>query len=93
MCLQVKDREYFPADLVLFSSTNPEGICYIETMNLDGETNLKMKKALQESWDIKNEVHCMPDKTCNQCLRCLCTVVEASLDNSDVSSPANSRVS
>ena len=54
--MQVKDKEYFPADLVLFSTTNPEGICYIETMNLDGETNLKMKKALQESWDIKDEV-------------------------------------
>lgn len=25
-------------------------------MNLDGETNLKMKKALKETWDIKDEV-------------------------------------
>ena len=32
--VQVKDKEYFPADLVLLSGTNPEGICYIETMNL-----------------------------------------------------------
>ena len=40
---------YFPADLVLLSSSNPEGMCYIETMNLDGETNLKIKKALSET--------------------------------------------
>ena len=36
---------YFPADLLLLSSTNDDGIAYVETMNLDGETNLKIKKA------------------------------------------------
>lgn len=56
--MQVKDKEYFPADLVLLSGTNPEGICYIETMNLDGETNLKMKKALRDTWEIESEVDC-----------------------------------
>ena len=54
--MQVEDREYFPADLVLLSSTNPEGVSYIETMNLDGETNLKMKKALKETWDLSSPV-------------------------------------
>lgn len=39
----------FPADLVLLSSGHPEGVCYIETMNLDGETNLKLKKVIQHS--------------------------------------------
>jgi hypothetical protein len=58
--VQVKDKEYFPADLVLLSSSNPEGICYIETMNLDGETNLKMKKALKDTWDMVSEVHYSP---------------------------------
>jgi hypothetical protein len=48
--LQVEDRKGFPADLVLLSSANPEGIAYIETMNLDGETNLKLKKALKATW-------------------------------------------
>lgn len=27
------------------TAENEEGTCYIETMNLDGETNLKIKKA------------------------------------------------
>jgi len=57
---QVKDKEYFPADLVLLSGSNPEGICYIETMNLDGETNLKMKKALQDTWEVLSEVPLAP---------------------------------
>ena len=42
--VQVEDGSVFPADLVLLSSAHPEGVCYIETMNLDGETNLKLKK-------------------------------------------------
>ena len=60
--VQVKDREYFPADLVLLSSTNPEGVSYIETMNLDGETNLKMKKALKETWDLSSPVSALQFK-------------------------------
>ena len=60
--VQVKDQEYFPADLVLLSSTNPEGVSYIETMNLDGETNLKMKKALKETWDLSSPVSALQVK-------------------------------
>ncbi|KAK9812802.1 hypothetical protein WJX72_004072 [[Myrmecia] bisecta] len=51
--VKVYDRKYFPADLVLLSSANPEGVCYIETMNLDGETNLKIKKALKDTWSFE----------------------------------------
>jgi magnesium-transporting ATPase (P-type) len=34
--------------LVLLNSSGPKGICYIETKNLDGETNLKHKVANKE---------------------------------------------
>lgn len=54
---QVRDRQYFPGDLVLLSSSNAEGVCYIETTNLDGETNLKIKKASKETWSMQEEVH------------------------------------
>lgn len=49
--VRIKQDEFFPADISFLSSTNPDGICYIETSNLDGETNLKIRKALEKTWD------------------------------------------
>jgi phospholipid-translocating ATPase len=46
--IKVKKDEFFPADLILLNSSGPKGICYIETKNLDGETNLKHKVANKE---------------------------------------------
>jgi len=42
----VEDKEEFPADLIFLSSSEEEGLCYIETSNLDGESNLKIRNAL-----------------------------------------------
>jgi len=50
--VRIKQDGYFPADLLFLSSTNPDGVCYIETANLDGETNLKIRKALERTWDF-----------------------------------------
>ncbi|WIA12055.1 hypothetical protein OEZ85_012134 [Tetradesmus obliquus] len=50
----VHKGENFPADLLFLSAENEEGICYIETMQLDGETNLKIKKALDETKDLRH---------------------------------------
>ncbi|ORX88782.1 phospholipid-translocating P-type ATPase [Basidiobolus meristosporus CBS 931.73] len=50
--VRIEDQEFFPADLALLSSSEPEAICYIETSNLDGETNLKVKQGLTETADI-----------------------------------------
>ncbi|WRX19791.1 P-type ATPase [Theobroma cacao] len=45
--VKVHKDEYFPADILLLSSSYEDGVCYVDTMNLDGETNLKLKHALE----------------------------------------------
>lgn len=47
--VRVESEEPFPADIILLASSEPEGLCYIETANLDGETNLKIKQGIPET--------------------------------------------
>ena len=45
----VFDNEFIPADLAYIGSTNENGVCFVNTVNLDGETNLKEKLALNST--------------------------------------------
>ncbi|ROW08853.1 hypothetical protein VMCG_02999 [Cytospora schulzeri] len=43
--IRLRRDDNVPADIILLHATGPNGIAYIETMALDGETNLKSKQA------------------------------------------------
>jgi phospholipid-transporting ATPase len=93
--VKVLEDETFPCDMVFISSTEPESVCYVETANLDGETNLKMKQAnykLQAHFATKNGIFCdkIPDSSIGADF-----TVEKSNDklyvfNANVSLPKNS---
>ncbi|KHN94912.1 ATPase, P-type, phospholipid-translocating, flippase [Metarhizium album ARSEF 1941] len=43
--VRLRRNDGAPADMILLHATGPNGVAYIETMALDGETNLKSKQA------------------------------------------------
>ncbi|KAJ6803894.1 phospholipid-transporting ATPase 1-like [Iris pallida] len=47
--MKIYADESVPCDMVLLGSSDPNGIAYIQTMNLDGESNLKTRYARQET--------------------------------------------
>eukprot|EP00054_Salpingoeca_dolichothecata_P027919 m.208040 g.208040 ORF g.208040 m.208040 type:complete len:1154 (-) comp26079_c0_seq4:30-3491(-) len=62
--IKLNGDDIIPADILLLHTSSQDGICYLETANLDGETNLKRRRTFvenEEEFDIKKfnaSVHC-----------------------------------
>ena len=54
--LKVQENEAIPADLIILK-TEKDNICYVETKNLDGETNLKHKAAPLETVELAESLY------------------------------------
>ncbi|WVZ26569.1 hypothetical protein V8G54_005113 [Vigna mungo] len=47
--IKIRANETIPCDVVLLSTSDPTGVAYVQTLNLDGESNLKTRYAKQET--------------------------------------------
>ena len=56
--VRIYNKDQIPADVVILSTSDPDGACYVETKNLDGETNLKVRQALHSGRKIKHAKDC-----------------------------------
>jgi phospholipid-translocating ATPase len=56
--IRLYNDEEIPADVVVLSTSSDDGACYVETKNLDGETNLKVRNALHSTREVRHARHC-----------------------------------
>eukprot|EP00347_Sterkiella_histriomuscorum_P000659 403374990 len=54
--IKIQKEDLIPADTLLLYSSSSSGIAYVDTLNLDGETNLKDKTALLENYEDRRMV-------------------------------------
>ncbi|KAF7731918.1 hypothetical protein EC973_007749 [Apophysomyces ossiformis] len=56
--IMICDEDDVPADIVILSSSETDNLAYVETQNLDGETNLKARQGLNATSDLRSVHDC-----------------------------------
>lgn len=52
--VHLSNNELVPADLLLLRSSDPQGLAYLDTCNLDGESNLKQRQVIRDFLDLRD---------------------------------------
>jgi P-type E1-E2 ATPase len=63
--VKIHKNEQIPADVFLLKSSNKSGMCYVETVNLDGESSLKEKYVPKKYQSIEDTMFIEGDITCD----------------------------
>ena len=56
--VKVLDNESIPADMLICSTSEEENVAFVETKNLDGETNLKSRNAVPALTHLRTAADC-----------------------------------
>ncbi|KAI0805530.1 hypothetical protein GGR55DRAFT_281264 [Xylaria sp. FL0064] len=56
--VRLYNDDELPADIIVLATSDNDGACYVETKNLDGETNLKVRQALRCGRTLKHARDC-----------------------------------
>lgn len=57
--IKIRADEQFPGDIIICATSEPEDICYVETKNLDGETNLKSRRNISILSHLRSAEDCV----------------------------------
>jgi len=60
--VKIMDRESIPADILICATSEDENVAFVETKNLDGETNLKSRNALPALTHLRSAADCADPK-------------------------------
>ncbi|GAW03664.1 phospholipid-translocating P-type ATPase [Lentinula edodes] len=56
--VKIRDNESFPADILICATSEDENVAFVETKNLDGETNLKSRTSVPELIHMRTAAAC-----------------------------------
>jgi phospholipid-translocating ATPase len=56
--VKIKDNDSIPADMLICATSEDENVAFVETKNLDGETNLKSRSAVSALTHLRTATDC-----------------------------------